>query len=149
MYMYMHVLFPLTAVKKFFKEHPQRDLISQSDRIEILQLERRDKVIGTEVHQRILRHRDTLVAQINVPALLPSLLKHQVISKQDADYLSETEVQAETLLDLLLDKELSFMVKFAESLKESPVNREVGELLLACKLPIDMQISLIVRKKTC
>ncbi len=107
--------------------------MSQSDKIELLQLERREKVLGQEVHQRIARHRDTLVAQINMAALLPSLLKHQVISRQDSDYLSQNGEQTDTLLDLILGKELGFMIKFAECLKESPVNREVGELLLPCE----------------
>ncbi len=121
------------AVHRFFREHPDRERVSQSDKIELMQLERKEKVIGQEVHQRIARHRDTLVAQVNVAALLPSLLKHQVISRQDADYLSQTGDQTGILLDLILGKELSFMIKFAECLKESPVNRETGELLLPCK----------------
>ena len=126
-------------MNKFFKLNPQQDVISQSDKIEILQLETKEKVIGHDIHQRIVKHRQKLVAEMNLPALLPSLHRHQVITKQEMDYLSllAPSKQNEEFLDLLLSKELSSLVKFVDCLLESPVNKDVGGLFstsFACKL---------------
>ena len=123
-------------MSRFFKEHPDRDQVSHSDRIEIQQLERREKIIGQEIRQKLIRHRETLVAQIKAKAALPGLYKREVISMQDRDYLSQLEGEALTkkLLDLLQEKESNVLVKFADCLKETEDNREAGELLLPCKL---------------
>ena len=114
-------------------------MISQSDKIEILQLETKEKVIGHDIHQRIIKNRQKLVAQMNLPALFPSLHRHQVISKQEMDYLSQLvpSTQNDEFFDLLLKRELSSLVKFVDCLLESPVNKDIGGLFStssACKL---------------
>lgn len=122
-------------MNRFFREHPQRDQVSQSDRIELQQLEQRERVIGHQIHSRINQHRETLTAQLNVPAVLPPLVRHQVISRDDADFLGQLDPasQADQLLSLMLDKEHSSLLKFSECLKETEINREAGELLLPCE----------------
>ncbi len=103
-----------------------------SDKIEILQLETRGKALEQEVLQRFEDNRSQLEAGINIPILLPYLIKHNVISEEDAEEFSE-DVRGEDperLLSFIASRPPFWVVKFSECLKESKEHSALSELLL-------------------
>lgn len=121
-------------VQKFFKEDPRRDEIPSSDKIELLQLETRGKVLEKEVVQRFKINFAELRAGLNGPALLSDLQKHHVLSKEEAAALIDLRRDRKQcnlkLLEIVEIKPPFWVVKFAECLKESPEHKLLSELLL-------------------
>lgn len=122
------------TVQMFFKTHPRRDEVSASDRIEILQLETRERVLEKGVLQRLSQHAQRLEEKLNVSELLPNLRKQQVLSEKEAQALSgeglDKPAQSKMLLKFVGDKTPFWVVRFAECLRESPEHKHLSELLL-------------------
>lgn len=108
--------------------------MTASDRIEVLQLETRGKMLEQEVHQRFRLNMTQLIAQLNLHALLPHLHKHLVLSEEEEEDITARPVGEEAnkaLVELIDSKSAFWVVKFAECLKESLEHQELAELLFA------------------
>ena len=117
------------AVQKFFKEDERRDEISYSDRIAILQLETREKVLEMEVSQRFKVHHSQLVAKLDLNSLMPYLHKSLVLSSDELKDMAPGPAGNEALLKLIGSKTPFWLVKFAECLREDPKNQDLAQLL--------------------
>lgn len=121
-------------MQKFFKEHPRRKEISQSDKIEILQLETRGKALEQEVFKRFNEHFDRLVKELDVQDLLPYLERHHVLSEEDVLMVSDESLdkshQNRAMLELVKERPAFWAVKFTECMKETGKYKELLELLL-------------------
>lgn len=105
-----------------------------SDKIEILQLETRGRVLEQEVLKRFQTHLRQLEEHLDVPDLLPHLQKHHVLSQEEAEELAggglEQHQQNQMLLELVESKPAFWVVKFSECLRESSKHKKLAELLL-------------------
>ena len=116
----------------FFKKHPRREEIGASDRIEILQLETRGRLVEQEVLKRFKEHSKKLEDELKASKLVPLLLKHHVLSTEEVEDLSnETPAkQNQMLLKFVSEKTPFWVVRFAECLREIPENAQLSLLLL-------------------
>ena len=118
----------------FFKEHPRREEIAVSDKIEILQLETREKAYEQTVMERFEKYSKILEESLQLSELLPSLQKYHVLSPEDVDVLNgERNGQRkknQLLLKLIREKTPFWVVRFSECLREAPGHGELAKLLL-------------------
>lgn len=128
--------FSCYTVQVFFKKHPRREEIGASDRIEILQMETRGRLLEQEVLKHFKQHTPKLVEELKVSELLPFLQSQHVLSVEEAEELSResSDRQSEMLLKCIGEKTPFWIVRFAECLKESPENKRLSELLLPGKM---------------
>jgi hypothetical protein len=132
---------PIPTVQVFFKHHPRREEISASDRIEILQLETRSRALGSEVVKHLKENARKLEEELKVSELLPLLQKQHILSPEEVEDLSNENPnrQNKMLLKFIGEKTPFWAVRFAETLKESPENKYLSQLLLPgepARLPI-------------
>lgn len=118
-------------MKEFFKHSPRREEVQVSDKIELLQLETREIVAGVELQRRLKINEKRLVAEINLPALLPYLKKQQVVTREETESLQSIEPERRNweLLHILVSKEPTFVEKFVDCLKESSEHQNLYDLL--------------------
>ena len=129
LYNYSDVTFSVHAVQKFLKQHSRSEQLSSSDKILLLQLVSKEKS-ELELESKFKQHKAKLVEEINVPALLPYLQKHQVISREESERLNSTSLSERTaeLLHIVSSKGPRALPKFFDCLSESPEHKELGSL---------------------
>lgn len=116
-------------MQKFFKEDERAKEVSYSDRIAILQLETREKVLEMEVTQRFKINSSKLAAKMDLVSLTPYLKKSLVLTEDELKSLPMGTAGNEALLNLMSSKAPLWTVKFAECLREDPKNQELAQLL--------------------
>ena len=126
---YSDAIFSVHAVQKFLKQHSRSEQLSSSDKILLLQLVSKEKS-ELELESKFKQHKAKLVEEINVPALLPYLQKHQVISREESERLNSTSLSERTaeLLHIVSSKGPRALPKFFDCLSESPEHKELGSL---------------------
>ena len=117
------------AVQEFLKQRSRSEKLSSSDKILLLQLVSREKS-ELELESKFKQHKAKLVEGINVPALLPYLQKHQVITREESERLNNTSLSERTaeLLHIVSSKGPRALPKFFDCLSESPEHKELGSL---------------------
>ncbi len=116
-------------MQKFFKEDERAKEVSYSDRIAILQLETREKVLEKEVTQRLKVNFSKLVNKMDLTSLTPYLKKSLVLTDDELKDLPSGTAGNEALLNLMSSKTPFWTVKFAECLREDPKNQDLAQLL--------------------
>ena len=117
------------AVQEFLKQRSRSEKLSSSDKILLLQLVSREKS-ELELESKFKQHKAKLMEGINVPALLPYLQKHQVITREESERLNNTSLSERTaeLLHIVSSKGPRALPKFFDCLSESPEHKELGSL---------------------
>ena len=117
------------AVQEFLKQRSRSEKLSSSDKILLLQLVSREKS-ELELESKFKQHKAKLVEGINVPALLPYLQKHQVITREESERLNNTSLSERTaeLLHIVSSKGPRALPNFFDCLSESPEHKELGSL---------------------
>ena len=117
------------AVQEFLKQRSRSEKLSSSDKILLLQLVSREKS-ELELESKFKQHKAKLVEGINVPALLPYLQKHQVVSREESERLNNTSLSERTaeLLHIVSSKGPRALPSFFDCLSESPEHKELGSL---------------------
>ena len=117
------------AVQEFLKQRSRSEKLSSSDKILLLQLVSKEKS-ELELESKFKQHKAKLMEGINVPALLPYLQKHQVITREESERLNNTSLSERTaeLLHIVSSKGPRALPKFFDCLSESPEHKELGSL---------------------
>ena len=117
-------------MKSFFKGHPRRSEVSQSDKIQLLHMVTRDQLQEKRVSEAFREHRDRLEGEMQLSSLLPYLQKQQVLSTEEHARLIEVvpERRNSELLEVLDKKGPQFLVKFVECLEKSSENQRLATL---------------------
>ena len=118
------------AVKAFFKTHPKRSEVAQSDKIELLHMVSRDKLQEKRISEKFDEHQKQVEAEMQLPSLLPYLLKQQVLSGEEHLKLMEVvpDKRNRELVELLVKKGPQFLVRFVDCLEESSENKRLAAL---------------------
>jgi len=103
--------------------------VSYSDRIAILQLETREKVLENEISQRFKVNFGKLEAQFDLQSLKPYLHKSLVLSVEELKETTPGIAGNRAVLKLIESKGPFWLVKFAECLREDPKNQELSKFL--------------------
>ena len=121
---------PSHAVKRFLKDHPRRNEVQQSDRIELQQMAVRDQLQEKRISEIFEQHRRQLEAEIQLSSLMPYLQKQHVLMAQENVTLMEIapERRNRELLEILVKKGPQFLVRFVECLEASPENKALATL---------------------
>ena len=120
----------MEPAKKFLRDHPRRNEVQQSDRIELLHMRARDQLHEKRVSEKFEQHRMQLEAEIQLSSLMPYLQKQQVLSGQENETLMEIapERRNRELLEILVKKGPQFLVRFVECLETSRENKALVAL---------------------
>ena len=114
----------------FFKSHARRGEISQSDRVELLHMGARDKLKEKRISDKFQEHRGQLVAELQLPSLMPYIQKQHLLTSEENERLREVEParRSRELLEMLEKKGPQFLVRFVECLEASPENKSLSIL---------------------
>ena len=115
----------------FFLEHSQRGEVSNSDRIEVLQMASKPVIFDRDVQSKFHQLEQRLEQDLQLSSLLPYLQKAGVVSKEEVEQLQSVEPQArnrQLLLEIVGTKGAMVVHKFVGCLRESPEHRELAAL---------------------